>query len=68
MRLKVKPLTHDLGVRNEEAALALKNSYPREDPGHRLLYCGLAAAHEDNHRQNQLEEPPPEIGARAHTS
>jgi hypothetical protein len=53
---------------DEEAALALKNSYPREDRGHRLLYGELAATDEDNGRQTQLEEAPSEIGARAQTS
>ena len=43
--------------------LALKNSYPREDRGHRLLLdCELATTREDNHRQAELEEAPTEIG------
>ena len=43
--IELEPVTLDsLGI-NEEATLALKNSYPRKDRGHRLLYCELAATH-----------------------
>ena len=57
-----------VGVRNEEATLALKNSYPSEGQGHRLILDReLAATREDNHRQAELEETVPKICATAHT-
>ena len=57
-----------LGVGNEEATLALKNSYPREGQVHRLLLDReLAATREDNQEQAELEETLPKICATAHT-
>jgi len=55
-----------VSARNAKATLALTNSYPREEESHRLL-LKEPAIYEDI-RPAQLEEAPPKIDARAHTS
>src|SRR6516164_8877353 len=60
---------HGLGVGNEEATPAPTKSHRSEDRGYRRLHhCELAATHGDNPPQAQLQEAPPEIGARENTS